>query len=147
MISALTKLKNDLSISAVIFGDLFLRDVREYRERLLSRIGLECIFPLWGKDTKDLSMRFIEQEFRSILCTVNPKLLDPRLCGREFDEKLLSEFPRGVDPCGENGEFHTFVYAGPIFKDPIEIIRGEIIERDGFYFADLLPLEDSQGSG
>jgi uncharacterized protein (TIGR00290 family) len=141
MISALTKLKNDLSVSAIIFGDLFLRDVREYREKLMSKIDLTCVFPLWGVDTKDLANRFLDLGFRAILCTVNPKMLDPSFCGREFDKRLLSDLPDGVDPCGENGEFHTFVYDGPIFKSSISVTRGEVVERDGFVFADLL--EDS----
>jgi uncharacterized protein (TIGR00290 family) len=135
-------LKEEKSISGVVFGDLFLEDIKTYREKLLSKIGLECIFPIWGRDTMKLTEFFIEEGFRAILCTVNPKLLDPKFCGREFDSKLLTEMPASVDPCGENGEFHTFVYGGPIFKNEIKISRGEVVSRDGFYFADLVPSEN-----
>jgi uncharacterized protein (TIGR00290 family) len=136
-------LKKDLEISSVVFGDLFLQDIREYREKLLSSLGMEGLYPLWGKDTRDLAEYFIAAGFRAILCTVDPRKLDPSFCGREFDRSFLSEIPEGVDPCGENGEFHTFVYDGPIFRQPIKVARGEIVEREGFYFADLLLSEQS----
>jgi uncharacterized protein (TIGR00290 family) len=147
MISTLLSLKSELSISVVVFGDLFLQDIREYRERLLSKVGMQCVFPIWGRDTKKLAEYFIDAGFKAILCTVDPKLLDGRFCGFEFDRQFLSEISSNVDPCGENGEFHTFVYDGPIFKNPVEIKRGKIVQRDGFFFADVLPLEDGQGSG
>ncbi len=143
MRTVLLKLKEDIGISAVGFGDLFLEDVRAYREKLLSEMGLNCLFPLWKMDTGDLAEYFIDAGFRAILCTVDPRKLDPSFCGREFDATFLSELPKGVDPCGENGEFHTFVYDGPIFKKPIKIKKGEVVEREGFYFADLLPLQQS----
>jgi uncharacterized protein (TIGR00290 family) len=146
MESSLTQLMGRHNISAVVFGDLFLRDIREYREKLLSRLGMECLFPLWGKDTKDLARFFVDAGFRAIICAIDPRKMDASFCGREFDRSFLSEIPKNVDPCGENGEFHTFVYGGPIFRSLIKIERGQIVQRDGFYFADLLPLEEGEGS-
>ncbi|MBI3292487.1 MAG: diphthine--ammonia ligase [Elusimicrobia bacterium] len=125
-------------VSRVIFGDLFLREIREYREKNLARIGMSGIWPLWLKDTKQLAHDFIGVGFRAILVCVDPKQIDPSFCGREFDEALLKDLPSSADPCGENGEFHTFVYDGPIFQKPIPVRRGEILERDGFWFCDLL---------
>lgn len=147
VLDVLIQLKEDMSVSTLVFGDLYLGDVREYREKLASKIGMNCIFPIWHRETRQLARQFVNRGFRAVLCTVNPRLLDPKFCGREFDPLFLSEIPATVDPCGENGEFHTFVYDGPIFKEPVKITRGEIVERDGFFFADLLPLEDSQRSG
>jgi len=141
--SVLANLKEEHHISTIAFGDLFLQDIREYREKFLSRQGLDCIFPIWGRDTRILANAFINSGFRAILCTVDPRKLDGSFCGRDFDGSLLSELPEGVDPCGENGEFHTFVYDGPIFSHPIIIARGEIVQRDGFFFADILSSEDS----
>jgi uncharacterized protein (TIGR00290 family) len=123
---------------SVAFGDLFLQDIRAYREKFLSRLGIECIFPLWGKNTVELADKFIDRGFKAIVCCIDPKKLGKEFCGREFDRQFLSEIPRGVDPCGENGEFHTFVYSGPIFKTKIDVRVGEIVERDGFCFADIL---------
>jgi uncharacterized protein (TIGR00290 family) len=138
--SVLLRLKKSSTISSVVFGDLFLQDIREYRKTFLGRLGLECIFPIWGKDTKKLAYQFIQDGFRAIVCTVDPNKLDKQFCGREFDGSFLSEIPSTVDPCGENGEFHTFVYDGPIFKDRLRFSIGETIERNGFYFADILPV-------
>ncbi len=138
--SVLLRLKKSNSVSAVVFGDLFLQDIREYREKLLGRVGLDCIFPIWRKDTKKLAYQFIENGFRAIVCTVDPKKLDKQFCGVEFDGSFLSEIPEAVDPCGENGEFHTFVYDGPIFKDRLRVSIGETVERNGFYFADIFPV-------
>jgi len=140
---ALIKLKKELGISTVVFGDLFLEDIREYREKLLSGPGLNCLFPLWRRDTRELAEYFITSGFRAVLCTIDPKKLDSSFCGREFDRSFLTEIPENVDPCGENGEFHTFVFDGPVFQQPIGIKIGEVVEREGFYFADLLPLEKS----
>ena len=122
------------------FGDLYLQDVRDYRERQLGRSDLKAVFPLWGLDTNQLAESFIQQGFKAIVVTVDPKKLDPSFVGRDYDLDFLADLPPGVDPCGENGEFHTFVHAGPIFKSPIAVERGESLERDGFYFQDLLPL-------
>jgi uncharacterized protein (TIGR00290 family) len=126
-------------VRSVIFGDLFLEDIRKYREEKLSAMKMTAAFPIWKKDTRELASYFIKEGFRAILCTVDPGALDPTFCGREFDEALLSDLPAGVDPCGENGEFHTFVYGGPIFERNIEVKKGEVVFRDGFYFADILP--------
>ena len=146
MESSLSQLKERQDISAIVFGDLFLRDIREYREKLVSGLGMKCLFPLWGRDTGELARFFVDAGFRAIICTVDARKIDVSFCGREFNRSFFSEIPKNVDPCGENGEFHTFVYDGPIFRSPIEITRGETVERDGFYFADLLPLKEGEGS-
>jgi uncharacterized protein (TIGR00290 family) len=127
--------------TTMVFGDLFLADIRAYREKFLQSIGFECLFPIWGRDTKELGEFFIDSGFKAIICTVDPKKLDARFCGRSYDRKFLSEIPITVDPCGENGEFHTFVYDGPIFKNAIKVRVEEIVEREGFWFADILRAE------
>jgi uncharacterized protein (TIGR00290 family) len=121
------------------FGDLFLTDIRAYREAQLRGSGLEPVFPLWGVPTAPLAREMIAAGLRARLTCVDPKALPEQFAGRDFDQALLSDLPKGVDPCGENGEFHTFVYAGPMFSRAIEIETGEIVKRDGFVFADLLP--------
>lgn len=126
------------SVEDVAFGDLFLQDVREYRENRLAAAGRRALFPVWGLDTPDLARRFISLGFRAILVCVDPRALDPSLAGREFDESLLEDLPPEVDPCGENGEFHTFVYDGPVFAGAVDCRRGEVVERGGFVFCDLL---------
>jgi uncharacterized protein (TIGR00290 family) len=126
-------------LDAVAFGDLFLEDVRAYREERLARIGKRSLFPLWGQDTAAVARQFVDQGFEAILVCVDPRALDPTFAGRCYDERLLAELPPGVDPCGENGEFHTFVHAGPIFAEPIACETGEIVERDGFVFCDVTP--------
>jgi uncharacterized protein (TIGR00290 family) len=128
---------------AVAFGDLFLEDVRAYREGRLAAGGKRGLFPLWGRDTTALAEEFLDAGFEATLVCVDPRVLDPAFAGRTFDERLLAELPPGVDPCGENGEFHTFVSAGPIFAQPIACERGEIVERDGFVFCDLTPARRS----
>ncbi|HKG93918.1 MAG TPA: hypothetical protein VKA84_18560 [Gemmatimonadaceae bacterium] len=125
-------------IERVVFGDLFLADVRAYRERLLERAGMRCLFPLWGLDTRALAREFIAAGFRAVLCAVDPCQIDAGLCGRDYDESLLAELPPGADPCGENGEFHTFVHDGPPFARPVPLRRGEVVEREGFVFCDLI---------
>jgi uncharacterized protein (TIGR00290 family) len=127
------------AVEAVAFGDLFLEDVRAYREGRLAAAGKRGLFPLWGHDTAALAREFIDAGFEATLVCVDPRALDSSLAGRRYDERLLSEPPPGVDPCGENGEFHTFVSAGPIFTAPIACETGEIVERDGFVFCDLIP--------
>lgn len=126
-------------ISRVAFGDLFLADIRKYRERQMAAIGMGCLFPVWGRDTRQLARDFVTDGFRAVLCCVDPKQLDPAFCGREIDHTLIDELPAGVDPCGENGEFHTFVFDGPVFGRPVPLQRGEIVCRDGFWYCDLLP--------
>lgn len=125
-------------VSTVIFGDLFLEDVRAYREKFLDSVGFRCAFPIWHKDTRKLAEWFINEGFKATICTVDPHKLDPKFCGREFNEAFLSEISPEIDPCGENGEFHTFVYGGPIFSSELNVKVREVVMRDGFYFADLL---------
>jgi uncharacterized protein (TIGR00290 family) len=122
----------------IAFGDLFLADIRAYREERLSRVGRQAIFPLWGRDTNALAHEFIDAGFEAILVCVDPRQLDSSFAGRRFDAELLADLPPDVDPCGENGEFHTFVYAGPIFSAPIACEVGATVERDGFVFCDVL---------
>lgn len=126
-------------VSRVIFGDLFLRDIRQYRETRLAEIGMTGLFPLWHKDTRKLAEDFIAAGFRAFLVCVDPKQIDPSFCGRPFDHALLKDLPRSADPCGENGEFHTFVYDGPIFQKTLSVNRGELVNREGFWFCDLNP--------
>ena len=127
------------SVDAVAFGDLFLEDVRAYREERLAAAGRRGLFPLWGRDTTALAGELLDAGFEATLVCVDPRALDATFAGRRYDEQLLAELPPGVDPCGENGEFHTFVSAGPIFAEPIAFATGEIVERDGFIFCDLIP--------
>lgn len=126
-------------IGAVVFGDLFLEDIREYRESQLAKAGMRGIFPVWGRGTSEFAEEFIECGFRAVVVCLDPSRLDESFAGREFDESFLEDLPPGVDPCGENGEFHTFAYDGPIFEKKIEFDIGETVERDGFVFTDLAP--------
>ena len=121
------------------FGDLFLEDIRRYREDRLAGSGLTPIFPLFGLNTTTLSREMVTGGLRARLTCVNPKVLDRTFAGREFDASLLGDLPSSVDPCGERGEFHSFAYDGPMFARPIAIHSGEVVERDGFVFADVLP--------
>jgi uncharacterized protein (TIGR00290 family) len=122
----------------IAFGDLFLADIRAYREERLSRVGKQTIFPLWGRDTNALACEFIAAGFEALLVCVDPRRLDPSFAGRRFDAELLADLPPDVDPCGENGEFHTFVYAGPVFSAPIACQVGATVEQDGCVFCDVL---------
>jgi uncharacterized protein (TIGR00290 family) len=126
-------------IRAMAFGDLFLEDIRRYRESQLAGTGLAPLFPIWGLPTDALAREMVAAGLRARLTCVDPKQMPRTLVGREFDAALLAELPAGVDPCGERGEFHTFAYDGPMFRHPVAIRSGEIVERDGFVFADLLP--------
>jgi uncharacterized protein (TIGR00290 family) len=123
---------------AVAFGDLFLEDVRAYREERLAASGRRGLFPLWGRNTVELSREFLDAGFEATLVCVDPRALDGSFAGRYYDERLLAELPESVDPCGENGEFHTFVHAGPIFGETIAHAKGDVVERDGFVFCDLV---------
>ena len=127
-------------IHGVAFGDLFLEDIRAYRIAKLAPTGLEPIFPCWLLPTDQLAREMIASGIRAHLTCVDPRQLDRSFAGREFNAQLLAELPPGVDPCGERGEFHTFVSAAPVFSRSIEVSPGEIVERDGFIYADLLPL-------
>jgi uncharacterized protein (TIGR00290 family) len=122
----------------VAFGDLFLDDVRRYREDRLDGSGLSPLFPIWGIPTDRLANEMIDGGLRAVLTCVNPKHLDRSFAGRQFDRALLTELPAGVDPCGERGEFHSFAYDGPMFHRPVTVAAGEVVERDGFVFADIV---------
>jgi len=127
-------------VGSAVYGDLFLRDIREYRERQMGRMGMECVFPIWERDTSALAREFISFGFRGVVVSVDSEALDESFAGREYDLDFLSDLPRGVDPCGENGEFHTFVYEGPIFNRRIEFNKGGVTLTDGrFYVCDLTP--------
>ena len=141
-----TKMENILiiyrnqGISSVAFGDIFLEDLRRYREEKLSKIGLKAIFPLWKIDTAELAQRFIALGFKAIITCIDSKRLNKTFVGRIFDKHFLSDLPSNVDPCGENGEFHSFVFSGPIFRKEISYKIGKIVLRDErFYYCDLLP--------
>jgi uncharacterized protein (TIGR00290 family) len=126
-------------VDHVVFGDLFLADIRAYREKQLARIGMTPLFPLWLRDTGALAREMIADGLSAVLTCVDPKQLDRSFAGRRFDGALLDALPSSVDPCGENGEFHTLVTAGPMFARPLRVRTGEVVERDGFVFADVLP--------
>jgi uncharacterized protein (TIGR00290 family) len=121
----------------VAFGDLFLEDVRKYREEKLAGTGLAPLFPIWGIPTDQLAEQMVESGLKSVLTCVNPKHLDRSFAGRQFDRGLLDDLPKGVDRCGERGEFHSFAWDGPMFNRPITIKVGEVVDRDGFVFADV----------
>jgi uncharacterized protein (TIGR00290 family) len=124
-------------VTHVIFGDLFLRDIRAYREQMLASLGLTPVFPLWDRPTDALAREMLAAGLSAVLTCIDPRKLDRSFAGRAFDESLLRDLPAGVDPCGENGEFHTFVTKGPMFARSIDCKLGEVLERDGFVFADL----------
>ena len=135
---AFTRLREN-GVRRVAFGDIFLEDVRDYRLRQLEALGLECMFPLWGRPTDALARAFVKDGFRARIVCLNPAALDVSFAGRAFDDAFLADLPEGVDPCGENGEFHTFVFDGPIFRRRLAVSVGEVVQRDGFWFCDLLP--------
>ena len=126
-------------IRKVAFGDIFLEDLRAYREKNLARIGMTALFPIWKRNTCELIQFFHQQRFRAIAACIDTKVLSPNFAGRELDESFFRDLPPHADPCGENGEFHTFVFDGPIFHSPIPVRTGEVVNRDGFVFCDLLP--------
>ncbi len=129
-------------ITHMIFGDLFLEDIRRYREDKLAGSGIEPVFPLWGLDTRQLAREMVDGGLRAMLTCVDPRKLDRSFAGRRFDAELLADFPPEIDPCGENGEFHTLACEGPMFRAPIEFERGVVVERDGFVFADACPKQE-----
>ena len=133
-------------ITHMAFGDLFLQDVRRYRETMLAGTGIQPIFPLWGQPTGQLADRMVAAGLRAHLTCVDPKQLSPAFAGRTFDARLLEDLPDSVDPCGERGEFHTFAHAGPMFEEPIPIMPGDVITRDGFVFADFRLTQRSTNS-
>ena len=136
--TALAQAREGLGITHVAFGDLFLEDVRAYREQQLQGTRLTPLFPLWGLPTPALSKEMVQAGLRAVLTCIDPRHLPASFAGRTFDAGLLADLPAAVDPCGENGEFHTFAYAGPMFSAPLRPKVGEIVERDGFVFADVM---------
>ena len=126
-------------VREVAFGDIFLEDLRAYREKTLASIGMTALFPIWKRDTRELARSFLADRFRAFTVCIDSRVLAPGFVGRELDECFFNDLPRHVDPCGENGEFHTFVFDGPIFSQPIPVRTGEIVTREGFVFCDLLP--------
>ena len=127
-------------VTSVVFGDIFLEDVRRFREANLSKVGMRGIWPLWGEDTGALARRFIELGFQAVVSCVDSQALDGAFAGRLFDRRFLADLPPGADPCGERGEFHSFVYDGPLMRERVFLTKGEVVLRDGrFYFCDLLP--------
>lgn len=130
-------------VEAVAFGDLFLADVRTYRERALAGSGVRPLFPLWGRPTGPLAREMIARGVRAVLTCVDPGVLPASFAGRDFDDALIDALPQGVDPCGERGEFHTFVWDGPGFATPVAVHTGEVVTRDGFVFCDVLPAAGS----
>lgn len=128
-------------IRHVGFGDIFLEDLRAYRENKLMRADMTAVFPIWKVDTRELAARFIREKFRAITVCIDPRKLDPSFAGRALEASFFRDLPQDVDPCGENGEFHTFVFDGPIFREPITVEMGVVVERESFVFCDLtLPL-------
>jgi uncharacterized protein (TIGR00290 family) len=134
--SAMSRAKAD-AVDAVAFGDLYLEDIRRYREEKLSPTGIAPLFPLWGLPTAALAREMVASGLRAHVTCVDPKQLDPSFVGRTFDASFLDDLPPGVDPCGENGEFHSFAYEGPMFREPLAIEPGVSALRDGFFFADV----------
>ena len=137
-----------LGIDAVAFGDLYLQDIRRYRETQFSGCGLELLFPIWGIPTRELAEEMLRSGLKARLSCVDPRAVPADWAGRDYDEQLLIDLPPSADPCAENGEFHTFVYSGPMFRTPVSIVNGETVERDGFVFCDLLavPTSESQSA-
>jgi len=139
MKSALERYAAD-GVEGVVFGDIFLEDLKKYREDKLSALAMKGIFPIWKADTGSLARDFIASGFEAVITCVDSKVMPKEFAGRLFDEKFLAELPPGVDPCGENGEFHSFVYDGPIFKNRVDFTAGEVVLRDNrFWFCDLAP--------
>ncbi|NQT02536.1 MAG: diphthine--ammonia ligase [Planctomycetes bacterium] len=131
----------DKDVLTVAFGDVFLQDLREYRQRNLAKVGMEAIFPIWRRDTTEIVRTFIDLGFKAYLTCVDSEKLGSQFAGRPIDADLIRDLPDGIDPCGENGEFHSYVYDGPIFQRPVGLSVGEVVLRDVRYFADLIPID------
>jgi uncharacterized protein (TIGR00290 family) len=130
-----------VGIRSVVFGDIFLQDIRKYREENLSNIGMKAVFPIWKRNTTELAHNFVDLGFKAVVTCVDSESLGKAFVGRFFDERFLSELPSNVDPCGENGEFHSFVYDGPAFRESLSFKLGDVVLRGNrFYFCDLIPL-------
>jgi uncharacterized protein (TIGR00290 family) len=143
MREAVDRVQREMGVTHVAFGDLYLEDVRAYREEKMAGTGLTPLFPLWGKPTRALAQEMMAGGLRAVLTCVDPRCLPASFAGRAFDPSLLNDLPEGVDPCGEAGEFHSFVWDGPMFSRPLAISTGEVVERDGFVFADVLPAPEA----
>jgi uncharacterized protein (TIGR00290 family) len=131
----------DDGVTVMVFGDLYLEDVRAYRETALAGSGITAMFPLWGRDTGELAHEVIELGIRAVVTCIDPRQVPAALCGRWYDEAFVAALPPGADPCGENGEFHTFVAASPDFAAPLDVVVGDVVERDGFVFADVCAVD------
>ncbi|HXZ18871.1 MAG TPA: diphthine--ammonia ligase [Candidatus Acidoferrales bacterium] len=134
-------------VRRVVFGDIFLEDLRVYREKNLALIGMTGVFPLWKQDTRELARRFVNEGFRAVAACVDSRVLPRGFAGRELDNSFFADLPPGVDPCGENGEFHTFVFDGPVFRTPLSVARGEVVERGPFIYCDLMPVRTEKTLG
>lgn len=134
----------DLDVEVVVFGDLFLEDIRRYREGRLQGTGLRPSFPLWGIETRELASRMLDAGMSAVVTCIDPKKLSPSHAGRRWDRAFVDALPESVDPCGENGEFHTFVTHGPMLDEPLQVEVGQTVEREGFVFADVLPSDKSK---
>jgi uncharacterized protein (TIGR00290 family) len=145
MAAAMERARNE-GVTHVAFGDLFLEDIRHYREEHLALCNMTPVFPIWRRDTTALAHEMLVGGLRAVITCVDPKHLDPKFAGRIWDESFLCDLPATVDPCGENGEFHSFAFAGPMFREPICVDVGEVVERDGFIFADVLPCESAKSA-
>lgn len=143
--NALGQAKDNFAMDAIAFGDLFLEDIRRYREERMKESGLELMFPLWGIPTDQLAGEMIAGGLKATITCVDPGRVDAEFCGRDFTAELLSELPGTVDPCGENGEFHTFAWSGPMFRSTVGVTKGETVTRDGFVYTDLLPEPEKSG--
>lgn len=135
---ALDDARAQLQMDAVAFGDLYLEDIRRYRETQMAGTGLELVFPLWQIPTDQLAQQMISGGLKAVITCLDPRVMPEQLAGYQFSRQLLEELPETVDPCGENGEFHTFAWDGPMFKNPVSVVGGEVVKRDGFVYADLL---------
>ena len=144
MATAIARARSE-GVTRMVFGDLFLEDIRKYREQKLASTGVRPLFPIWGLDTRKLAQEMVESGLRAYLTCIDPKKLDASFAGRVFDGRLLADLPAGIDPCGENGEFHTYAFDGPMFHKPIPAEVGQVVERDGFIFADLLTVPAVEG--
>jgi len=134
----LLKFKNE-GINEIVFGDIFLEDVKKYRDELLNKLDMKGVYPIWKKDSKELARKFIELGFKAVTTCVDSQQIDKKFVGREYDSEFLNDLPNSADHCGENGEFHTFVYDGPLFDKKIDFTKGEIVFRDDrFYYCDLI---------
>ena len=140
MESALRMARKELDVAAVAFGDLFLEDIRAYREDKMAAWGTDALFPIWNSATSQLALQMIDAGLKAYLTCVDPRQCPAEFAGRLYNQQLLDDLPDSVDPCGEHGEFHTFVFDGPMFNTVIDVIVGETVERDGFVFSDVIPV-------